>query len=143
MTITLERANELIARAIADATRQGVRVAAVVIDAGGHIVSAQRMDGAYLTALTIAERKAFTAVNFRMSTVAMRERLAQTDYQIQIQVTDPRLAFLPGGVPIRSGDAVIGGLGISGGTGAQDVQIAEAALVTPGSGDPSATAGPR
>jgi glc operon protein GlcG len=131
VNVTLERARQLIDTVIAAAGERGLRVAVVVLDAGGQLVAAQRMDGAYLTAINIAERKAFTAANFRVSTVAMRERLATVEYQLQLQVTDSRLAFLPGGEPITASaqDAtVIGGLGVSGGTGAQDIELCELAL---------------
>ena len=129
MNVSLQHAADLIEAAVDAARAEGLRIAAVVLDSGGHLVAAQRMDGAYLSAITIAERKSFTAVNFRTTTAAMRERLSQVEYQIQIQATDTRLAFLPGGVPITDADgSCIGGLGISGGSGAQDVAICEAAL---------------
>ena len=126
--MTLRRANAVLTAAVTAAEHEGVRIAAVVVDTAGHVVASQRMDGAYLTALTIAERKAFTAANFRVSTDAMRERLADISYQIQIQAVDPRLAFLPGGLPILDGDEVVGALGVSGGSGAQDVSVCRASV---------------
>jgi glc operon protein GlcG len=128
VSITLEQANTIIARALEQAAQQGLRVAVVVLDGGGHLLAAQRMDGAYLTAVNVAQKKAFTAVNFRVSTVALRERLPEIDYQIQLQVTDDRLALFPGGAPLLRGDEVIGALGISGASAAQDAEICTAAL---------------
>jgi uncharacterized protein GlcG (DUF336 family) len=129
MNVTLERANGLICSAVSAAQERGVRIAAVVLDTGGNVVAAQRMDDAYLSALSIAERKAFTAVNFRASTTAMRERLSDIQYQIQISCADNRLAFLPGGFPITADDgAIVGAIGVSGGSAAQDVELCEIAL---------------
>lgn len=129
MDVTLEQARALIAHATEAANGKDLRVAAVVVDRGGHVVAAERMDGAYLTAMRIAERKAFTALNFGITTVAMRERIPKVEYQLQIQATDNRLAFLPGGAPLTADDgSVIGGFGISGASGAQDVDLCEGAI---------------
>lgn len=127
-SISLDTARAVIDAAIDAAGGDGLRIGAVVVDAGGHVVAAQRMDGAYLSALRIAERKAYTAVNFQTTTEAMCERLPAKDYQLVITAADDRLAFLPGGVPLRAENGtIIGALGISGGSAAQDVAICEAA----------------
>jgi uncharacterized protein GlcG (DUF336 family) len=128
MNVTLARACEIVDAAVAAAHALEVAVAAIVLDSGGHFVAGQRMDGAYFSTFQIAERKAFTAVNFRTPTEAMRERLPAVDYQVLIATTDPRLTFLPGGVPVVQDGEVIGALGVSGGSGAQDIEICQVAL---------------
>jgi len=126
--ITLAHARSVVDAAIAHAEGEGIRIAAVVLDAAGHFVTGARMDGAYLSAMAIAERKAFTAANFRTATAEMCERLPDKSYQALISQADPRLAFLPGGVPIVVNGSLAGALGISGGSAAQDAAVCAAAL---------------
>lgn len=82
------------------------------------------MDDAYLSVLEIARRKAFTAVNFGRPTAEMAERLGEAPYQALLSLADPRLTFLRGGVPLRAGDRVVGAIGVSGASAAEDERYA-------------------
>ena len=133
MAITLDAAMKALDAARTKAADEGIRVAATIVDDGGHIVATHRMDGAYLSAVTIANTKAFSAVNFRVPTAAMAERLSDMDYQALICLADTRLTFLGGGVPLADeSGTVIGAIGVSGGSAQQDVLCCEAALATLG-----------
>lgn len=126
MTLGLEEALEAATAARGVAAEAGIAVAVVVTDPGGTVVSMQRMDGAYTSAEVIATKKAFTAANFRTPTHRMADRLGER--QLLIMATDPRLTFLLGGLPVQRGGATIGAVGVSGGTGDQDLACCRAAL---------------
>ena len=120
----LDRALTLMAAATGQAAALGIGIAVVVVDVAGNAVAMQTMDSAYLTAPELARRKAFTACNFRTPTHAMAERVQPIEYQLQVTLADPRLSFIKGGLPLPEG----GGIGVSGGSGDQDLACCEAAL---------------
>lgn len=129
MNVTLDQANRMIAAAVEEAKSRGIRMTAVVVDAGGHPVAMQRMDGGSFTGPVIGQRKAFTAANFRTPTASMRERLSDVAYQVQITAADDRLTFLAGGVPIPGPDgSVIGAIAVCGPTSSSDIELCEIAL---------------
>lgn len=127
-TITVAGATALVAAAIAKAAEIGINVAVAVVDESGILKAFARMDGAGPATVDIVPRKAYTAAAFRTSTQAFAQRNQDQLTQAISFAELPRVTLLPGGVPILSGRTVIGGLGVGGGTGDQDVAIAEAAI---------------
>src|SRR5689334_25304677 len=67
-----------------------------------------------------ARRKAYTARSFRTSTAAYAKRFADNDPVVRQQVTLPNVIAIPGGLPIKVGDDVIGGVGVSGSPGVDE-----------------------
>jgi glc operon protein GlcG len=126
--LSLETATRLAAEAHRVADGLGVHVSVVLLDAGGNDLLVSRHEQAYLSSPAIARRKAFTALNFRQPTHDMAERLGSIEYAAQITLAEPRLAIIKGGVPVLADGRVVGGLGVSGGSGDQDLEIAETAL---------------
>ncbi|HJQ94250.1 MAG TPA: heme-binding protein [Acidimicrobiia bacterium] len=118
--------------AIAESARiaardQGAKVAIVLVGLDGKPVLMQRMDDAYFSAEVIASKKAFTAVNFGVATHVMAERLGTLEYQSLVTAADDRLTFLTGGLPLTTEGLLIGAIGVSGGTGDQDLACCVAA----------------
>jgi uncharacterized protein GlcG (DUF336 family) len=113
----------------AQATRAGVPVAVSVIDNEGHMVLQHRMDGAPLHAIAVSERKAYTSalVGKRTADLGQATEPGEPLYA-PVAVGGGRYCVLAGGVPLRDGDTVVGGVGVSGGTAAEDVAFVEAAL---------------
>lgn len=97
-----------------------------IVDHTGALLVFIRMDGAKLIAGQIAINKAFTAAaaQARTADIAPKTVPGEPGFMIQNQ-HDGRFTTLGGGVPLMARDAVVGGLGISGGSVAQDVAIAE------------------
>ena len=125
--ITLEEARRIIAAAEREAESQGQPFNVAVVDAGGNLVAFARMDGAWLGSVDIAMKKAWTSRAFDIETKALG-KLAQPGedfYGIQ-QSNDGRVMIFAGGVPLKRGGAVVGAIGVSGGTGKQDQAVAEA-----------------
>lgn len=125
--ITLEQAKKVIAGAEAEAKKNSWNVVMVVLDSGGNLVVLQRMDGAQFGSIEVAKDKAYSAVAFRRPTKAFDDALAQGGANLRIL----RLAGaspVEGGIPIVVDGKLIGAVGVSGVTSAQDAQIARAGV---------------
>jgi uncharacterized protein GlcG (DUF336 family) len=130
MQITSHQAQVVIDGAAAKALELGLPVIVAVLDAGAHLKAFRRMDGAVLASIDIAVSKARTAVLFQANSEAVWEYCKPGAPAPGLQLTNGGLATFGGGIPIRSRDGnVIGAVGISGGTVAEDVEVAQAALV--------------
>jgi uncharacterized protein GlcG (DUF336 family) len=101
-------------------TAEGYGVSVVVVDRAGDTIVALRGDKAGPHALENARRKAYTARTFRIATSAYAEKYATGDPVVRQQVTLPNVIAIPGGLPIKAGDEVIGGAGLSGTPGVDE-----------------------
>jgi uncharacterized protein GlcG (DUF336 family) len=116
----------------AKATQEDWKMNIAVVDDGADLVLFQRMDGAFLGSVQIAQLKAETSAKFPMPSRALGEIAFGKDGQpgrAPGLAFVPGLAAFPGGLPIKTADgAHIGAIGVSGGTGDQDEECAQAAL---------------
>jgi uncharacterized protein GlcG (DUF336 family) len=101
-------------------TAEGYGVSVVVVDRAGDTIVALRGDTAGPHAMENARRKAYTARTFRMSTTEYAKRYADNNPVVHQQVTLPNVIAIPGGLPIKVGDDVIGGAGLSGTPGVDE-----------------------
>ena len=102
--------------ALADCKARGYAVSVVVVDRGGDTMVALRGDDAGPHTMENARRKAYTARTFRMTTEEFIKAL-ETNPARRAQTTLPNVIAIPGGVPIKVGNDVIGGVGLSGSPG--------------------------
>ena len=127
--ISLERALAAIAAAIAESNKRDWKMNVAVVDPGGHLVAFQRMDGAMLAAIQIAEHKARAAATFRRETKVFEDaiNLMHLNYVLAF---DGVIASR-GGIPLIENGSIIGAIGVSGGTDSQDgiVSHAGAAII--------------
>jgi uncharacterized protein GlcG (DUF336 family) len=129
--IALPTAVRLVEAAVAKSTEIGVPMNVAVVDAAGHLVHFSKMDGAWLGSVDIAIRKAKTSVLFTMPSHAIGELSQPGGPLYGIEISNTGLISFPGGLPITDETGtVIGGIGVSGGTVEQDLQVAEAATTT-------------
>lgn len=105
--------------AIAECKRQGHATAAVVVDRAGETMVALRGDNAGPHTMENARRKAYTARTFRMTTEQFVKEMATRPTRRE-QTTLPHVIAIGGGVPIKVGDDVIGGIGLSGSPGVDE-----------------------
>jgi glc operon protein GlcG len=116
----------------AKATQEGWKMNIAVVDGGADLVLFRRMDGAFLGSVDIAQMKAETSAKFPMPSRALGEIAFGKDGEpgrAPGLAFVPGLAAFPGGLPINTADgAHIGAIGVSGGTGDQDEQCAQAGL---------------
>ena len=127
-SITVELANEIIQAAAKKSTEIGVPMVIAVVDESGILKAFQRMDGAALLSVDIAQNKAYTAVSFGMSTDAWYDFIKNDPPLNTGIVHTPRLVVFGGGYPIIVDGKVIGGVGCSGGHYTQDMECAQAGL---------------
>ena len=127
--ITLDGAKKLIEKIEQEALRRGKRAVIAVCGPDGNPIAVHVMDGAFLVSFDVALKKAYTSVAVKMSTMEL-SALAQpggTFYGVD-KMDGGKIVIFGGGVPLKSGDTIIGGLGISGGTGEEDHSLAEYGL---------------
>ncbi len=123
--ITLKQAKRLIEEIEKEAQRRGKQAVIAVCTPDGNPVAVHVMDGAFLVSFDVAVKKAYTSVAVKMSTMELNA-LAQpggTFYGLD-KMEGGNIIIFGGGVPIKVGDAIIGGLGVSGGTGEEDHSLA-------------------
>ena len=98
-----------------------------VLDAGGHLKAFLRMDGALLGSIDIAQRKARTAVLFEADSEALWDFCKPGGQAPGLELTNGILATFAGGIPLKTAAGETwGAIGISGGTVAQDAEVARA-----------------
>ena len=122
--LTFEGAQKLLAAAIAKARELNVPQCICIVDAGGHLLTMGRMDGAFALSIETALRKAQTAAAYGIPT---GDIAAGIDIKLAI-ATEGRRINLPGGLPVIVDGHVIGGIGVGSGTGEQDKEVAKAAV---------------
>lgn len=129
-TLTISAAKAATAAAEAKAASIGVPMNIAVVDAGTHLLSFTRMDGAKLTSVQIAIDKAFTASGHRIPTSSYKEAVWPGGPAFGINSTNGgRFNIIGGGVPVTGpGGEVLGAVGCSTGTPAQDEVVARAGV---------------
>ena len=131
---SLELALELLARIRAEADACSLSLAVSVVDAGGHVIASQRMDGAALGAMRLAMGKAYTAVLWGTRSGYFMESTQPGGADWGFNATDERIVVYAGGVALFAGGHLIGAAGASGGTAEQDEACVTAAALSMGFG---------
>jgi uncharacterized protein GlcG (DUF336 family) len=129
---SLDHALELLAQVREGAEARALSLAACVVDAGGHIIASQRMDGTALGAMRLAVGKAYTAVLWGAATRSFMQSTQPGGEDWGWNATDDRIVVYAGGVPLYDGEELVGGLGASGGTAEQDEECVAAAALAVG-----------
>src|ERR1043165_5645313 len=122
--ISLEQAQAVIQAAVAEAKKRNWKMNVAVADSGGNLVAFQRMDGAMLASIQIAEHKARAAATFRRPTKVFEDgvQLMRLNYLLAFD----GIVASRGGIPLIDRDSIIGAIGCSGGTDSQDEVVSEA-----------------
>jgi uncharacterized protein GlcG (DUF336 family) len=117
--VSLAMAQTIANTALAQCQGMGFKVSVAVVDRGGMVLVALHGDGAGLHTNEGAERKAFTARTFGQASAAFVQRMKdRPDTAGSVHYT--RVLALPGGLPIKAGNEVIGAIGVSGSPGKDD-----------------------
>ncbi|MFA4893369.1 heme-binding protein [Brevundimonas sp.] len=123
--IGLETAQALVDRAVEAARARGFRLAIAVVEPSGELVAFGRMDDVQYGSINVAQAKARSAARFRASSASAEERLAAG--RIALLAIDG-IVPVAGGVPIVVDSRVVGAIGVSGASSAQDDEVARAAI---------------
>ena len=126
-TMTLAKAEKLCDAVLEEASRMGVRAVVCVSDGAGNPKIVKVADDAYIASYDVAIGKAFTVVALKMSTSKLSTLAKPGGELYGIQFTNGgRIVIFGGGDPLTDrGGRVIGGLGVSGGSEAQDAALSD------------------
>ena len=125
--VSREDARRVLAAALTKAQGIGQAMNVAVVDAGGNLVAFERMDGAWLGSIDIAMKKAWTSRAFNIETRALGKLGQPGEEFFGIHTSNGgNVIIFAGGVPLKRGSVVVGGVGVSGGMGKQDQAVAEA-----------------
>jgi uncharacterized protein GlcG (DUF336 family) len=125
--LSLDLAVTLLSRVREEAEARDLSLAAAVVDAGGHLLASQRMDGAALGAMQLAIGKAFTAVSWATPSGEFGPSTQPGGDDWGWNTTDPRIVVYAGGIPLLVDGELVGAIGASGGTAAEDEECVVAA----------------
>src|SRR5580693_8911944 len=123
--LTLAAAQHIAEAARAEAVKNGWKLVICIVDDGGHLIYLERMDGAQLGSVQIAQDKARSAVLFKRPSKALEEAVA-AGRTVVMKLTGA--IPVEGGIPILVDGQIVGGIGVSGATSPQDGQVAAAGL---------------
>jgi len=122
-TLDLETAKKLISAVEERAKEQGKHAVIAVCNAEGNPIAVHVMDGAFLVSYEVAVKKAYTTVAVKMSTMELSALCQPGGTFYGLQALDKVITF-GGGIPLYQNGVIVGGLGVSGGTGEEDHDLA-------------------
>ncbi len=127
--LNLARAQEMAKRAEVKAKEMGVPIVFAVADSGGNPILLQRMEGALLVSVDVAQAKAYTASAVKVPTHVLAEVAGSNGPLFGIDNATPgKIIIFGGGFPYECGGEVVGGIGVSGGSVEEDMEIARYAM---------------
>ena len=124
--LSLDQAKRLIEKVEEEAKRQGKKAVISVCGPEGNPIAVHVMDDAFLVSFDVAMKKAYTAVAVKMSTreLSVLAQPGGTFYGVD-KMDGGKIVIFGGGIPLKYQGRIIGGLGVSGGTGEEDHALAE------------------
>jgi len=126
-SVTLAAAQRAVAAAVEEAEKLSVDVCIAATDNAGHLLAFARMDRAPILCTQIAQDKAYSVAAFGGLPTSDWWRLLESEPALMHGITKTeRLIVFGGGIPLVAAGRTVGGIGVSGGSSEQDVQIAEA-----------------
>lgn len=127
--LTLRAATTLMKAAKLAARERDVPISVAVVDSGGQLVAFERMDGADLVTIGLAQDKAWTALMNRMPTRDLGPLVQPgAEFYGYDSIGRGRTIVFAGGMPLERDGVLVGGVGVSGGSVEQDQEIVDAAL---------------
>ena len=126
-SINAETGKKVAAAALAEAGKNGWQMAVAIVDTAGDLVYFEKMDDTQVGSVDVALAKARSAARFKRPTKAFQDALAAGGEGLRILALTGAVP-VDGGVPLTVGGKIVGAIGMSGGTSAQDGQAAAAGV---------------
>ncbi len=123
--ISLETARKVAAPALAEAAKNNWTIAVAIVDPSGNLVYYEKMDNTQLGSANVSIDKARSAAQFKRPTKAFQDAVAKGGEGLRVLAL-PGAIPLEGGIPLVSDGKIVGAIGASGMTSAQDAQCAKA-----------------
>src|SRR4051794_25576171 len=127
LSIGVEAAKKVAAAAVAEAKKNNWTMAITIVDTGGSLVYFEKMDGTQIGSITVSIEKARTAALFKRPTKAFQDTVAAGGEGLRI-LSLPGAVPVEGGIPLVMDGKIVGAIGVSGGTSAQDATAAQAGV---------------
>jgi len=124
LPISVENAKKAAAAALKEATKNNWNMAVAIVDPGGHLIYYEKMDNTQLGSANVAIDKARSAVLFKRPTKAFQDALAAGGEGLRVLRVEG-VVPVEGGIPLVMDGKIVGSIGVSGGTSAQDGQCAK------------------
>ena len=121
--ISLEAAKRVAAAAVGEARKNNWTMAFAITDPAGELVYFEKMDGTQAASIGIAQDKSRSSARFKRATKVFQDALATGGAELRY-LGLAGVVPAEGGIPIVINGAIVGAIGVSGGTGAQDSQCA-------------------
>jgi len=125
LSITVDDAKKAVAPALAEAAKNNWKVAVAIVDPGGNLVYYEKMDNTQLASANISIDKARSAARFKRPTKAFQDALAAGGEGLRVLGLEGAVP-VEGGFPLVMDGKIVGGIGVSGATSAQDAQCSKA-----------------
>jgi glc operon protein GlcG len=125
LPISLENAKKAAAPALAEAAKNNWNMAVAIVDPAGNLIYYEKMDNTQLGSANVAIDKARSAALFKRPTKAFQDALAAGGEGLRILRIQGAVP-VEGGIPLLADGKIVGAIGVSGGTSAQDAQCAKA-----------------
>jgi uncharacterized protein GlcG (DUF336 family) len=123
--ITLDQAKRAMAAAELEAAKNLWQVAITILDSGGNLVMFHKIDNAQLSASSVSEGKARTALDFKRPSKALDDAIAAGGAGVRLLALK-NITPIEGGVPLIVDGKIAGAIGVSGALSSQDAQVANA-----------------
>ena len=124
-SITIESAKKVAAPAVAEAQKNGWRMAVAIVDISGDLVFFEKMDGTQAASVNISVDKARSAARFKRPTKSLQDALAAGGEGLRLLALEGAVP-VEGGLPLIMDGKIVGAIGVSGGTSQQDGLTAKA-----------------
>ena len=131
MNLTLDNAQKIAKACRAKAKEMGIPMVIAIVDQGANLVLLERMEGAMIAGVSLAQDKAYTAAatGFDTHQIAPLAQPGAIAYGLA-GTNEGRMIVFPGGLAIKGKEGVMGGVGVAGGLANQDQEVAQAGMKT-------------
>ena len=126
--LTSQMVAKMIQSSFAEAEKDGLFVTVTIVDKSGQTLAVQRHHNAGVHTLRASYKKAFTACSQKRETADIAKGIKDGSIPEDVRYLDENILVMDGGIPIYINDKVVGGIGVGGAHGSEDVRIARAGL---------------
>ena len=126
--LTGTMAQNIVTAAILQATKDNLAVSVTVVDRSGQTLAVLRHHNAGVHTIRASYKKAYTANSQKRETAVIAQGIADGSIPADVRYLDENMLMMAGGVPIYIDNLVVGGIGVGGAHGDEDVRIAKAGL---------------
>ena len=130
LILTGETANKIVHKVFEEAEKSGHLISVTVVDRSGQTLAVLRHQNAGVHTLRASYKKAFTANSQKRETAEIAKGIKNGTIPEDVRFLDENILMLDGGVPIIVNGKVVGGIGVGGAHGSEDVRLAKLGLET-------------